>query len=231
MKTAYLRQIGGIFASMLLAATSAHAGVTDQDILNDQNTPEDIVSYGMGPQAQRFSPMDMLTRDNIDRLVPAWAFSYGGEKQRGQEAQPIIYDGTLYVTASYSRVFAIDVRTGEEKWEYNARLPDGILPCCDVVNRGAAIYGDTIYFGSLDAKLIALDRHTGCRDRNASGRDLCRAPARHLSWPVLQPHRLPVDRVPLLSTLMAIVVLWTFAMSLWAGIGRFRGILQGDKPI
>jgi len=145
-----------IFAGSIFLSSTAGAGVTDKDILNDQATPKDIVSYGMGPRAQRFSPLKMLNKKNIDRLVPAYAFSYGGEKQRGQEAQPLVYDGTIYVTASYSRVFAIDARTGEEKWEYNARLPDGILPCCDVVNRGAAIYGDMIYFGTLDAAFTSV---------------------------------------------------------------------------
>lgn len=67
----------------------------------------------------------------------------------------------MYITGSYSRVYAIDVMTGEELWQYDARLPEGILPCCDVVNRGAAIYGDNIYFGTLDARLVALDRMTG----------------------------------------------------------------------
>ena len=93
--------------------------------------------------------------------MPAFASSLGGEKQRGQESQPIVYDGTIYVTGSYSRLFAFDARTGEKKWEYNARLPDGIMPCCDVVNRGAAIHGDKVIFATLDARLIALDRHTG----------------------------------------------------------------------
>jgi hypothetical protein len=57
----------------------------------------------------------------------------------------------IYVTGSYSRVFAFDARTGDKKWEYDARLPDGIMPCCDVVNRGAAIHGDKIIFATLDA--------------------------------------------------------------------------------
>jgi alcohol dehydrogenase (cytochrome c) len=67
----------------------------------------------------------------------------------------------IYVTGSYSRVFAFDARTGDKKWEYDARLPDGIMPCCDVVNRGAAIHGDKIIFATLDAHLVALNRHTG----------------------------------------------------------------------
>jgi len=90
-----------------------------------------------------------------------FASSLGGEKQRAQESQPLVYDGTIYVTGSYSRVFAFDSHTGEKKWEYDARLPDGIMPCCDVVNRGAAIHGDKIIFATLDAHLIALNRLTG----------------------------------------------------------------------
>jgi alcohol dehydrogenase (cytochrome c) len=73
-----------------------------------------------------------------------------------RKSQPLIHDGILYVTGSYSRIYAIDVKTGEKIWQYDARLPEGILPCCDVVNRGAAILGDKVYFGTLDAKLVAL---------------------------------------------------------------------------
>jgi alcohol dehydrogenase (cytochrome c) len=67
----------------------------------------------------------------------------------------------MYVTASYSRVFAIDIASGEEIWQYDAKLPDAILPCCDVINRGVAIYDNLVIFGTLDAKLVALDRKTG----------------------------------------------------------------------
>jgi alcohol dehydrogenase (cytochrome c) len=120
-----------------------------------------VLTYGMGPKAQRFSPLTTINADNVARLVPAFASSLGGEKQRGQESQPIVYDGVIYVTGSYSRLFAFDARSGEKLWEYDARLPDGIMPCCDVVNRGAAIYGDKIIFGTLDAHLVALNRKTG----------------------------------------------------------------------
>lgn len=151
-----------IAASALAMAVSygAHA-VTDEDIINDHKTPEDIVSYGMGTQGQRYSILEDLNTNNVKYLQPAWAFSFGSEKMRGQESQPLVKDGVMYVTASYSRIYAIDARTGEEIWQYDARLPDGIMPCCDVVNRGAAIYGDKIIFGTLDAKLVALNKDTG----------------------------------------------------------------------
>ena len=147
--------------AMMLAGTMAQAQVTDEDIANDATITTQVVTNGMGRSLQRYSPLDMLNKDNVANLVPAWAFSLGGEKQRGQETQPIIYDGMMYVTGSYSRIYALDLATGREVWQYDARLPEGILPCCDVVNRGAAIYGDNIYFGTLDARLVALNRKTG----------------------------------------------------------------------
>lgn len=148
-------------AALTLTTSSVFAGVTDEDILNDQESTDQVVSYGMGPQAQRFSPLTTINKDTVKNLVPAWSFSFGGEKQRGQEAQPLVYNGKMFVTASYSRLFAIDVKTGEEVWEYNHRLPDGILPCCDVVNRGAALYDDLVIFSTLDAQLVALNQDTG----------------------------------------------------------------------
>ncbi|MBU2961699.1 PQQ-dependent methanol/ethanol family dehydrogenase [Citreicella sp. C3M06] len=158
------RFILAVSASLLavgMAPDPATAGVSEEDIANDQTMTDQVVTNGMGRHLQRYSPLDTLNKDNVQNLIPAWAFSMGGEKQRGQEAQPIIYDGVMYVTGSYSRLYAIDVMTGAELWQYDARLPEGILPCCDVINRGAAIYGDLVIFGTLDARLVALDRMTG----------------------------------------------------------------------
>ena len=156
MHRVLLTVTAGVFASGL-----AQAQVTEDDLRNDQTITNQVVTNGMGRHLHRYSPLDSINKQNVRNLVPAWAFSFGGEKQRGQEAQPLIYDGIMYATGSYSRLYAIDARTGEELWQYDARLPEGILPCCDVVNRGAAIYGDKIYFGTLDARIMALDRKTG----------------------------------------------------------------------
>lgn len=146
----------------IVAATPANAeGVSIDDILNDQKTAGDVVTNGQDIRGQRFSPLDSINTENVASLAPAWVFSFGGEKQRGQEAQPIVSEGIIYITGSYSRMWAIDAKTGDEVWQYDARLPEGILPCCDVVNRGAAIFGDKVYFGTLDAQLVALDKKTG----------------------------------------------------------------------
>jgi alcohol dehydrogenase (cytochrome c) len=163
-----LHKTGGLFATtiataitMAVLASPVSAKVTEKDVLNDQKTTGDVVSYGLGPKGQRYSPLDEVNVDTVKSLSPIWAFSFGGEKQRGQESQPLVKDGVMYVTASYSRIYAVDVRTGEELWQYDARLPDGIMPCCDVINRGAALFGELVIFGTLDAKLVALDIKTG----------------------------------------------------------------------
>jgi alcohol dehydrogenase (cytochrome c) len=158
------RIIQKLFAVASLTAfvsASALAGVTNKDILNDANNTGDVVGYGIGPQGQRYSPLDLLNTETVKNLTPAYVLSYGGEKMRGQEAQPLVHNGKIFVTASYSRVYAADVKTGKELWQYNHRLPDGILPCCDVVNRGGALYGDLFIFATLDAQLVALNQNTG----------------------------------------------------------------------
>ena len=146
---------------IMVAAAQAGATVTDAMIANDANSPEDVLSWGMGTQGQRFSTLTDVNAKTIGRLVPVWSMSFGGEKQRGQESQPLVHNGKMFVTASYSRIFALDSKTGQKLWKYEHRLPEGIMPCCDVINRGAALYDNLVIFGTLDAQLVALDQTTG----------------------------------------------------------------------
>jgi alcohol dehydrogenase (cytochrome c) len=155
------RFVAAVTASLLAASGALAQGVTEDMLANDQTMTNQVVTNGMGRHLQRYSPLETLNKANVKNLVPAWAFSLGGEKQRGQETQPLVYDGIMYITGSYSRLYAIDVNTGEEVWQYDARLPEGILPCCDVINRGAALAGDKVIFGTLDARIVALDAKTG----------------------------------------------------------------------
>nr|WP_232215730.1 PQQ-dependent methanol/ethanol family dehydrogenase [Paracoccus sp. J55] len=135
--------------------------VTWEDILNDAETTDDVLMYGLGVGAQRYSALDQINAETVKHLRPAWSFSFGDEKQRGQETQALVHDGVIYVTGSYSRMWALDARTGKRLWKFEARLPEDIRPCCDVVNRGAAIYGDKVFFGTLDASIYALNKDTG----------------------------------------------------------------------
>ena len=159
-----LRSLTLVTAAASLSIASLPAGakeVTWKDILRDEKTTDAVVSWGMGVRNHRYSPLDTINTANVDNLKPVWSFSFGDEKQRGQETQALLHDGTLYITASYSRIFALDAKTGRKKWSYSARLPEDIRPCCDVVNRGAALYGDKVYFGTLDAAMVALNKDTG----------------------------------------------------------------------
>ncbi|WP_018229617.1 PQQ-dependent methanol/ethanol family dehydrogenase [Methyloversatilis universalis] len=150
-----------IAAFAAMAAPQVMAGVTDRDIENDAKSTGDVLSWGMGTEGQRYSPLDKVNLNTVKNLVPAWSFSFGGEKQRGQESQPLVVNGKMFVTGSYSRLFALDAKTGAKLWQYEHRLPDGIMPCCDVVNRGAAVYDNLVIFSTLDAQLVALDQNTG----------------------------------------------------------------------
>ena len=149
--------------SLLIMAATAHvsAQVTDGMIAKDASDTDSVLSWGMGTQGQRFSPLTTINTKNVSKLSPVWSMSFGGEKQRGQESQPLVYNGKMFVTASYSRIFAVDVKTGQKLWKYEHRLPEGIMPCCDVVNRGAALFDNLVIFGTLDAQLVALDQNTG----------------------------------------------------------------------
>ncbi|MBH1957414.1 MAG: PQQ-binding-like beta-propeller repeat protein, partial [Burkholderiales bacterium] len=145
----------------MAATANAGAQVTDAMLGNDATNPKSVLSSGIGTQGQRHSPLTAVNLKTISRLTPVWSMSFGGEKQRGQESQPLIYNGKMFVTASYSRIYALDAKTGQKLWKYEHRLPEGIMPCCDVVNRGAALYDNLVIFGTLDAQLVALDQNTG----------------------------------------------------------------------
>jgi alcohol dehydrogenase (cytochrome c) len=148
-------------ALMAWVSAAATAGVTDQMIQTEPKSGKNVLSWGLSTDGQRYSPLKQVNTSNVARLTPAWAFSFGGEKQRGQESQPVIYNGKMFVTASYSRIFALDAATGKKLWKYEHRLPEGIMPCCDVVNRGAALYDNLVIFSTLDAQLVALNQDTG----------------------------------------------------------------------
>jgi PQQ-dependent dehydrogenase (methanol/ethanol family) len=156
-----LTALAAVSMAAAAAPTRTTQPVTWEDILNDELTTHNVLHYGMGVRLQRFSSLDQINTDTVAGLKPKWSFSFGDEKQRGQETQALVHDGVIYVTGSYSRMFALDARSGEKLWSYSHRLPDDIRPCCDVVNRGAAIYGDKVFMGTLDAGIVALNKDTG----------------------------------------------------------------------
>ncbi|MBO9517639.1 MAG: PQQ-dependent dehydrogenase, methanol/ethanol family [Porphyrobacter sp.] len=134
-------------------------GVTDAMIAAaDAN---EWLSYGRDYAEQRFSPLTQISDANVSKLGLAWYADM--ETARGQEATPLMHDGTLYVSTAWSMVKAFDAKTGALKWSYDPKVPRETLAraCCDAVNRGVALYGDKVYVAALDGRLIALDQATG----------------------------------------------------------------------
>src|SRR6478609_1054037 len=121
----------------------------------------DWATYGLDYYEQRFSPLDQISEANAAQLGLAWSFDPATD--RGLEATPLVIDGVMYTTGSWSVTYAIDARTGKQMWKYDPEVHRKYdnLACCDVVNRGAAVYKDKVYVGVLDGRLVALDIKTG----------------------------------------------------------------------
>lgn len=120
------------------------------------------LSHGRDYSEQRYSPLDQITPDNIDRLGLAW---YGdlAEKGGSYETTPLVVDGRIFVSAPWSKVYAFDAKTGEPLWKYDPEVPGGwaVNLCCGIVNRGVAAWKDMIIWGTLDGRLVAVKAATG----------------------------------------------------------------------
>ncbi len=130
-------------------------------ILNANQHPEEWVTYGGNYEEQRFARLDQINKDNVKNLGVSWTYDLA--TSRGVEATPIVVDGVMYVTGAWSIVYALDAKTGEELWTYNPEVSgeDAAKGCCDVVNRGVAVYGGKVFVGVFDGRLEALDAKTG----------------------------------------------------------------------
>ena len=135
--------------------------VTAERIIHADSEPGNWLSTGRTYSEQRFSPLKQINDQNVSKLGLAWYFDL--DTKRGQEATPIIVDGTMYVSTAWSMVKALDARTGALKWAYDPKVPKawGVYACCDVVNRGVAVWGNKVYVATLDGRLVALDAATG----------------------------------------------------------------------
>jgi quinohemoprotein ethanol dehydrogenase len=130
-------------------------------IVNADATPGEWLSNGRTYSEQRHSPLTEVSTSTVADLGLAWAFDLG--VSRGIEATPIVHDGVMYVTASWNIVYALDARTGAEIWSFDPAVDRSraAFMCCDIVNRGVALWDGKIYTGTIDGRLIAIDAKTG----------------------------------------------------------------------
>jgi quinohemoprotein ethanol dehydrogenase len=142
---------------------SITSAIDGQAIISNAKTTKDWPSYGLDYSETRFSKLDQINTETVKNLGLKW--TYNLESSRGVEATPLIVDGIMYQSASWSVVHAIDVRTGKRIWTYDPQVPrtDGYKGCCDVVNRGVALYKGKIFVASYDGRLVAIDAATGKR--------------------------------------------------------------------
>ena len=137
------------------------ADVNESRLLHADREPGNWMTYGRTYDEQRFSPLSQINDGNVSQLGLAWYFDL--DTQRGQEATPIVVDGVMYFTTAWSKVFALNTVSGQLLWSFDPKVPGewAINACCDVVNRGVAIWDGKVFFGTLDGRLIALDATTG----------------------------------------------------------------------
>lgn len=146
-------------AALTLLATGLHAQSLD-DLKRDHGTPGDVLTYGMGYNNQRYSPLKQINTRNAAKLRPVWAYSLNNPQ--GQESQPIVHNGVMYVT-THNTTVALDPATGKQLWKQEIELPQDVfkMACCGILNRGAAIYDGKLFRSTLDAHVVAMDAKTG----------------------------------------------------------------------
>jgi PQQ-dependent dehydrogenase (methanol/ethanol family) len=164
----------GLIAWTAAAQQAPH--VDDKTLLNAGKTGDQWLMAGGNYEATRYSPLTQIDSSNVSRLGLAWF--YDTDSLPGTlEASPVISNGILYGTVTWGAVFAVDARTGKEKWRWDPheghhnfppgseRNPDKVRTgpslCCGPGNRGVAVYDGKVYVGTLDARLVALDAETG----------------------------------------------------------------------
>jgi PQQ-dependent dehydrogenase (methanol/ethanol family) len=130
-------------------------------ILAADQEPGNWLSHGRTYGEQRFSPLKQVNDGNAGELGLEWFFEF--DTRRGLEATPIVVDGMMFTTGAWSQVFALDARSGELLWKHDPEVPRewAVHACCDVVNRGVAIWEGAVFVGTLDGRLISLDASSG----------------------------------------------------------------------
>lgn len=158
-----LQKIGAIalYLSGLLASSAsvAQQGVTYERILNAQDEPENWLTYNGSYDGKRHSGLTQINRENVDNLELKWVLQ--NQVFGAWQSNPIVVDGVMYITQRPNDVIAMDPVTGRVFWVYKHTPAENARVCCGANNRGLAILGDKVYMGTLDARLIAIDRING----------------------------------------------------------------------
>ena len=146
-------------APTAMAATAAITPVSQEMLSNAHKDGENFLHTNGNYEQTRFYPNDQINRNNVAHLHPAWIFTT--EVKESLETSPIIVNGVMYVTTSFSHVYAVDAKTGQQIWHFKPKLGAVTTFCCGPNNRGVAVYDDKVYVATLNSKLYALDAKSG----------------------------------------------------------------------
>lgn len=134
--------------------------ISYERLLHADQTPQDWLMYDGDYQSQRFSRLKQINRDNVQNLRPVWM--YQPDHPGMNEASPVVVDGVMYITEPPSTVTALDAKYGTKIWSWTPELPQRVYTIgMHLASRGVAIFDDTVYVGTIDAHLVALDAKTG----------------------------------------------------------------------
>ncbi len=166
LKTAARLLGGGLVAAAALSPFSTHAAmpdyrtVTTSRLLNAQKD-DGWLMYRRNYESTGYAPFDQINGANVGGLKIA--FDMRSELQQGHEAAPVVNGSYMFVTTPMDHLIALDATTGKVLWKYDYPIDKKALKtvCCDVVNRGVALYGDLVYMGTLGNHIVALDARTG----------------------------------------------------------------------
>lgn len=153
-------------ASVLTLAACSDTGsgfgdINEERLFSAEDDPDNWLAHGRTYAEQRFSPLSDINSGNIGDLSLAFAVEF--DTNRGQESTPIVVDGVMYLSTAWSKVMAVNAATGEVLWNYDPEVDGakGAHACCDVVNRGVAVWDGKVFVGTIDGRLIGIDAETG----------------------------------------------------------------------
>ena len=147
--------------SSSITSSSSVGLIDDKRIIEAEGEPENWIAHGRTYEEQRFSPLTKINKESVSDLGLAWYKDMG--TNRALEATPIVVDGIMFFTSTWSRVYAVEAKTGETLWSFDPEVPGewARKACCDIVNRGVAVYQGKVFFASLDGRLFSLNAETG----------------------------------------------------------------------
>jgi alcohol dehydrogenase (cytochrome c) len=162
-------QVIGYLRTLEVATSNKHTEqlppveirVSSEQIRTAGSRPDQWLTYSGSLDGRRYTPLTEITPENVSRLRVRWVRQFNVTESERSESTPIVAGGVIFTTVPPSDVVALDARSGDVRWRYRRSLPDKLPTCCGRPNRGLAILGDVLFFGSIEGVLVAINANNG----------------------------------------------------------------------